>query len=347
MQEESGDCSPQSESAGAGLIDRVRQVLEDLSGIPSEEMAESSGFLELGFDSLLLTQAAREIHKAFGVEITFRELMQAVPTVGALVTHLEKNGVAAPAPAVAQVKPAAVAAQPAPAKPSEPAPVAPELKVEPKAEPESGVAGPRTRIDRSAAAEAITPHQRVHLDELIERYNAKTPRSKELTRQHRQWHADPRTVNGFNRQYKEMVYQIVAERMKGCRMWDVDGNEYVDMVNGFGPNFLGHSPDFISDAIREQLASGLEIGPQCEAAMETSRLFCEVTGNERVCFLNTGSEAVQAAMRIARTVTGRDKIVVFDKDYHGNFDPGARSQRWRRVRSVAPCRWLRESRTRR
>ena len=55
--------------------------------------------------------------------------------------------------------------------------------------------------------------------------------------------------------------------------------------------------------------------------METAKLFCEVTGNERVCFLNTGSEAVQAAMRIARTVTGRDKVLVFDKDYHGNFDP--------------------------
>ena len=55
--------------------------------------------------------------------------------------------------------------------------------------------------------------------------------------------------------------------------------------------------------------------------METAKLFCEVTGNDRVCFLNTGSEAVQAAMRIARTVTGRDKVLVFDKDYHGNFDP--------------------------
>ena len=118
-----------------------------------------------------------------------------------------------------------------------------------------------------------------------------------------------------------MVYQIVAERMKGSKMWDVDGNEYIDMVNGFGPNFLGHSPDYVTRAIEKQLGTGLEIGPQCLTAMETSKLFCEVTGNERACFLNTGSEAVQAATRIARTVTGRDKVLVFAGGYHGGANP--------------------------
>jgi len=54
--------------------------------------------------------------------------------------------------------------------------------------------------------------------------------------------------------------------------------------------------------------------------MEAAQLFCEIAGNERASFVNTGSEAVQAAMRLARTVTGRDEIVVFTKDYHGNFD---------------------------
>lgn len=284
---------------------RVREVLENLSGIPAAEMDGRAGFLELGFDSLLLTQAARELQKAFGVPIAFRDLMQAFPTLDQLAAHLEKNATA-PQPV----------ASPVPAPAASPAPAA-----APVAEEESGVSGPRTRIDRTRTADELTPPQRAHLDQLILEYCAKTRTSKEKTQQFRQWHADPRTVNGFNRLYKEMVYQIVATRMKGCKMWDVDGNEYIDMVNGFGPNFLGHAPDFVTEAIQEALATGLEIGPQCEAAMECARLFCEVTGNDRVCFLNTGSEAVQAAMRIARTVTGRDKILVFDKDYHGNFDP--------------------------
>lgn len=272
---------------------KCREVLENLSGIPGEEMADHVSFLELGFDSLLLTQAARELQKQFGMPVSFRDLMQTYPNVGALAKHLET---AAPTTVTASAAPKVTS------------------------DVESGVSGPRTRIDRISSADELTETQRAHLAALTLRYNAKTRRSKELTQEHRRWHADPRTVNGFNRLWKEMVYQIVGTRMKGSRMWDVDGNEYIDMVNGFGPNFLGHSPDFVTEAIQKQLASGLEIGPQCLAAMETSRLFCEVTGNERVCFLSTGSEAVQAAMRIARTVTGRDKILVFDKDYHGNFD---------------------------
>ncbi|MBK1882383.1 amino acid adenylation domain-containing protein [Luteolibacter pohnpeiensis] len=290
----------------AGLLDQAREVLEDLSGIPAEEMAAEASFLELGFDSLLLTQAARELQKAFGIAISFRDLMQNFPTLGSLAAHLEAN--------VTQSDKEAV-------KPAAPTAKVVEVQASDEPEVESGVSGPRTRIDRVSTQNDLTEKQQSHLDALTKRYNAKTAKSKELTQQYRPWHADPRTVNGFNRLWKEMVYQVVANRMKGSKMWDVDGNEYIDMVNGFGPNFLGHSPDYVTEAIQAQLATGLEIGPQCEAAMETSKLFCEATGNERVCFLNTGSEAVQAAMRISRTVTGRDKILVFDKDYHGNFDP--------------------------
>jgi amino acid adenylation domain-containing protein/FkbH-like protein len=307
LDEPSSEAVAPAAAPSDGTMERVCQALEDLSGIPASDMTPESGFLELGFDSLLLTQAARLLQNTFGVAISFRDLMQTMPTVGALVAHLERNGVVASAPAAAAA--------------SAPRPVAQAAAPAAGPEPESGVSGPRTRIDRTSTTAELTPVQREHLDELTRRYNSRTKGSKELTQQNRQWLADPRTVNGFNRLWKEMVYQIVARRMKGCKMWDVDGNEYIDMVNGFGPNFLGHSPDYVSDAIREQLATGLEIGPQCEAAMETAKLFCEVTGNERVCFLNTGSEAVQAAMRIARTVTGRDKVLVFDKDYHGNFDP--------------------------
>lgn len=181
------------------------------------------------------------------------------------------------------------------------------------------VSAPTTAINRHLD-ETLNDRQRKHLDDLIGKYVAKTRTSKELTAKYRQWHADPRTVSGFNRRWKEMIYQISVRKSKGSRLLDVDGNEYIDLLNGFGPNFLGHSPDFVTEALKAQLDCGVEVGPQCVNAMEAARLFCDITGNERASFVNTGSEAVQAAIRLARTVTGRDKIVVFTRDYHGNFD---------------------------
>ncbi|MBL9152512.1 MAG: amino acid adenylation domain-containing protein, partial [Verrucomicrobiales bacterium] len=226
---------------------------------------------------------------------------------GAMVPQLS-----APAPAHQGVAPAPVAAAPvpAPAKPAKPA-EAPTSS--------SNVSAPTTSINRSLD-DTLTDRQQRHLDELVSKYIAKTRTSKELTAKYRQWHADPRTVSGFNRRWKEMIYQIAVKKSKGSRLVDVDGNEYIDLLNGFGPNFLGHSPDFVTEALKAQLDRGVEVGPQCVNAMEAAQLFCEITGNERASFVNTGSEAVQAAMRLARTVTGRDKIVIFTKDYHGNFD---------------------------
>ncbi len=117
-----------------------------------------------------------------------------------------------------------------------------------------------------------------------------------------------------------MVYPVVTVRSQGSRLWDLDGNDYIDLLNGFGPIFFGHSPSFITEAIAAQLKDGYETGPQTALAGEVAELVCELTGSERVTFCNTGSEAVMAAMRVARTVTGRKKVVMFTGDYHGTFD---------------------------
>jgi glutamate-1-semialdehyde aminotransferase len=132
--------------------------------------------------------------------------------------------------------------------------------------------------------------------------------------------ADPRAAAGFRSEWKELVYPIVVERSSGSKLWDVDGNEYVDLVNGFGGTAFGHGPGFVLDAVKAQLERGFPIGPQADLAGEVAELVKELTGNRRAAFCNTGSEAVMAAMRVARTVTGRDKIVVFNGDYHGQFD---------------------------
>jgi glutamate-1-semialdehyde aminotransferase len=119
---------------------------------------------------------------------------------------------------------------------------------------------------------------------------------------------------------KEIVYQIVIERSKGARLWDIDGNEYVDATNGFGMSLFGWQPDFVLDAVRRQLELGYEIGPQHPLAGEVTAMICELTGHDRAALCNTGSEAVLGAIRVARTVTGRETIVAFKGSYHGIID---------------------------
>ena len=95
-----------------------------------------------------------------------------------------------------------------------------------------------------------------------------------------------------------MVYPIVSARSSGSRIWDIDGNEYVDVTMGFGANLLGHSPPFVIRAAEEQLKLGVEVGPQSRLAGDVAKMICELTGMERVTFCNTGSEAVMAALRL-------------------------------------------------
>lgn len=281
----------------------LQRIFSELSGLAAADIETDATFLELGLDSLLLTQASRELQENFGVKITLRELIDAYATIDALAAHLKTHGTR-PGGTTATVH----------------ALEAPALKAPAGAAAEAGpVSAPALKLNTKRQSE-LSPKQRRHLDDLIARYTSRTARSKALTEKHRKVHADPRTASGFNREWKEMVYQIVTEKSKGSRLLDVDGNEYIDILNGFGPGFLGHSPDFLVSALEEQLHKGFEVGPNQEVAMEAAALFCEVTGNERTSFVCTGSEAVQAAMRLSRTVTGRDKIVIFARDYHGNFD---------------------------
>ena len=90
----------------------------------------------------------------------------------------------------------------------------------------------------------MTSRQNQFLDALIARYTRRTAGSKwHVQTPSGSLHADPRTVSGFHRRWKEMVYPLVVDRSAGARLWDVDGNEYIDLLNGFGPDLFGHSPD--------------------------------------------------------------------------------------------------------
>ena len=162
--------------------------------------------------------------------------------------------------------------------------------------------------------------QRTALAEIVRMHNVMTPKSKLYAQEHRRYMADPRTVSGFRPNMKEMTHPIVIERSKGANLWDIDGNEYIDFTCGFGSNILGHTHEITVAAITEQVQKDYAIGPQSPLAGEVAKLFCEITGNERMAFSNTGSEAVLGCTRLARNATGRDLIVMFNGDYHGILD---------------------------
>ncbi|MFN2416208.1 MAG: aminotransferase class III-fold pyridoxal phosphate-dependent enzyme [Pyrinomonadaceae bacterium] len=173
---------------------------------------------------------------------------------------------------------------------------------------------------RDGLGGGMTPQQRQHLEELTERLTRRTRGSKQLAQTYRPVHADNRTTAGFRLLWKEMQYPLFVERGAGSRLWDVDGNEYLDVTMGFGALLFGHSPDFVVRALEAQVGRGIQLGGASPLAARSAELVSELTGAERVGFCNSGTEAVMSALRLARTVTGRSKIALFEGGYHGTFD---------------------------
>jgi len=356
------------------IIAKLANTFAELSGMEAGEIDPAATFLELGFDSLFLTQVSQALQSAFGLKVTFRQLLDQLASIDALANYMDEQLPPEPAqPAAVAATPAAVVAPAATVPVSGAAPVAgsgieqilreqlqamsdlmnrqldvlrgagaPVAQQQPQ--PAAIVAAPVTApAAPQQAAEAqkpehefkpfgpykpvqkgptggLTPRQEAHIHALIESYTKRTAESKRQTQKYRKVLADPRVASGFKLQWKEMVYPIVTNRSRGSRLWDVDGNEYIDLLNGFGPTAFGHLPQFVTDAVANQLSEGIEIGPQTPLAGEVAELICELTGVERVSFCNTGSEAVMAAVRVARTVTARKKIALFAGSYHGTFD---------------------------
>lgn len=166
----------------------------------------------------------------------------------------------------------------------------------------------------------LASQQQEHLDALIVRLTDRTRGSKDLAQTYRPVFADNRGTAGFRLIWKEMQYPLVVERAEGSRVWDIDGNEYVDLAMGFGALLFGHSPSFVVDALQDQIKRGIQLGGSSALAPRAAELVAELTGAERVTFCNSGTEAVMGALRLARVVTGRSKIAMFEGGYHGTFD---------------------------
>jgi glutamate-1-semialdehyde aminotransferase/acyl carrier protein len=160
-----------------------------------------------------------------------------------------------------------------------------------------------------------------YVREAVQEFTARTAASQAIAAGERKWVGDmlhaPIPLEGL----RAARYPVVLDRSQGSRVWDVDGNEYVDLAMGFGVNLFGHGEPFIQDAITAQLRTGMQLGGHSPLVAEVAQLLCELTGNERAVFCNTGSEAVMVALRLARAVTGRRLIVIFEGSYHGSADP--------------------------
>ncbi len=394
------------------LIQRdVQEIFHALSGIPLDELNPRASFLELGFDSLFLTQAIAKLKKKFKVNLSFRQLLEEFPNIGTLSKHFDNNlatevyqdeikqleqqqmkdqsvaptnevttplqptqQVQVQSPShfsnVPQIQPiqnvspedanqmqqviqqqlllmqqqiallggAGINTTNVPSQENKVvsknetnnvAPVSPTLL---NTTPTSSQSNGKKQIDGEGEkfgpwqpiakkeGDGLSDQQRKYLNQLIYDYTTKTKSSQELTQAQRTHLSDPRSIQSFHKLWKDMAYQLAVEKSKGSKFWDIDGNEYVDYRMAFGISLFGHTPTFIQDAVREQLEKGFELGVLTPLARKVADLLAELTGCDRVTLLNTGSEALSASVRAARTVTGKDKIIVFEGDYHGIND---------------------------
>ena len=132
----------------------------------------------------------------------------------------------------------------------------------------------------------------------------------------------PGGVNSPVRAFRHVAADpFFIERGQGAKIWDVDGNQYLDYVGSWGPVILGHAPKVIVDAVREAAARGLTFGIPNPLEVEMAELICKwMPSIKKVRMVNSGTEATMSCIRLARGFTGHNKIVKFDGCYHGHVD---------------------------
>jgi glutamate-1-semialdehyde 2,1-aminomutase len=139
------------------------------------------------------------------------------------------------------------------------------------------------------------------------------------------------TDSNFRAWGEDTVY---VDRGKGGRIWDLDGNEFVDLRMGYGPVVLGHADDRVDEAVHEAVRKGVSFSLTSEQEVRTAELIKELTGwVEMVRMTASGTESTMHAIRVARAYTSRDKIVKFEGQYHRMMFP-----RWEiaTIRCVSP-----------
>lgn len=114
---------------------------------------------------------------------------------------------------------------------------------------------------------------------------------------------------------------VFIERADGSKVYDVDGNEYIDFVCSWGPMILGHNHPAVAAAIHDAVGKGTSFGAPSPMEVELAEMVCQAMPSvEKVRFVNSGTEATMSAIRLARGYTGKNVVVKFDGCYHGHAD---------------------------
>jgi acyl transferase domain-containing protein/glutamate-1-semialdehyde aminotransferase/acyl-CoA synthetase (AMP-forming)/AMP-acid ligase II len=272
-------------------IEIAQLVMEQLNIPVASPIDIRKNILDLGADSIILMGILKSINKKYNINIPIEFVFKGMSSIQLIAEYLIGQA--------GQITPATT-----PRQQSENQPVARQTLTE----------------IRSNELQTVDLAYSINQTSLVQEYNKKTFQSKSIAQKYRHVLADSRAASGLRHSNKETVYPIVGNDAKGARFRDVDGNEYIDITMGFGVLLFGHNPDFIKNALLDQIEKGIQIGPQARHAGEVASLISEMTGVERVAFCNTGTEAVMVAVRLARKYKNKSKIVVFKGAYHGHFD---------------------------
>ncbi len=132
----------------------------------------------------------------------------------------------------------------------------------------------------------------------------------------------PGGVNSPVRAFKSVGRSpLFVTRARGARLWDADGNEFIDYVGSWGPMILGHAHPRVIDAVRRATALGTSFGAPTELEVRMAELICRMMPSvEMVRMVNSGTEATMSAVRLARACTGRSYMIKFEGCYHGHGD---------------------------
>lgn len=281
-------------------INEINQILSQELNIDIKSINPKDELMNLGADSLVMMNCLDIINEKYNVKIGVNDLFQGMNSVEKITAficdnHVIKNIISEKP--IVELNKALIS--PGSGK---------------------GVLGNFNTLHTTKDELIEEEKKKAYLEKLIEQFTRKIKKSKEHTQKFRQYLADNRASAGFRPNLKEMVYPIVFKNAQGAHFEDLDGNKYLDFTMGFGVNLFGHSAKFIQDALKLQLEEGVAVGPQSYLAGKVAEKISKLTKLERVAFVNSGTEAIMTAVRLARAATKREKVVIFEGSYHGHFD---------------------------
>ncbi|RUQ94638.1 aminotransferase class III-fold pyridoxal phosphate-dependent enzyme [Legionella septentrionalis] len=263
----------------------VKKILTDILYLSStDDIPDNSSLTELGFDSISLQQLVIKIEEIFAIQIHLSKFVYEITTVKQLtefITILDQE----------------------------------------KNQHISNSASKKDLIKESKRTWVLSDNQQKFLNNFFDQFIKKTIKSYESAQSERLFFADMRLAHFYAQEFKPIWYQLVARCAAGIYITDIDGNQYIDMAGDFGANLFGHgNKEIIEPVINQMISAGGALSFESSLLNETARLFCELTGNERVTFCQSGSESVMIAVRIARAFTSKKQIVLFKGSYHGLTD---------------------------